>query len=86
MKLELFHAPGCTECSVAQSALREVALQTVEGIEWREVNVLDELDYAVTLGVLTLPAVALDGELAFAGLPTPHQLREALLSRTSAKT
>lgn len=84
MKLELFHASGCSRCSAAQSALREVALQAVEGVEWREVNVLDELDYAVTLGVLSLPALALDGELVFAALPTPQQLREALLRRTAA--
>ncbi len=83
MKLELFHAPGCKQCSAAQSALRAVALQTVEGVEWREVNVLDELDYAVTLGVLTLPALALDGELVFAALPTPQRLREVLLGRTA---
>lgn len=85
MKLELFHAPGCTQCSAVESALREVALQAVEGVEWREVNVLDELDYAVALGVLTLPALAFDGELVFAGLPTPQQLLKALSSRSAAK-
>ncbi len=34
------------------------------GIEWRDVNVLDDLDRAVDLGVLTLPALA-GGTLAF---------------------
>lgn len=86
MKLELFHAPGCAQCSAAQSALRAVAFETVEGVEWREVNVLDELDHAVALGVLTLPALALDGELVFAALPTPQRLREVLLNRAAGKT
>lgn len=81
MKFELFHAPGCLACGAAQAALREAALQSAPAAEWREVNVLDELDYAVSLGVLTLPAPALDGELVFAGLPTPQQLRELLRAR-----
>ena len=44
-------------------------------------NVLDSLDRAVELGVLTLPALAIDGELVFAALPTAPQLRQALLQR-----
>lgn len=86
MKLELFRAPGCDRCSAVQSALRAVALETIEGLEWREVDVLDELDYAVSLGVLTLPALALDGELVFAALPSPERLREVLRDRTAGKT
>jgi hypothetical protein len=50
-------------------------------LDWRELNVLDELDYAVQLGVLTLPAVAIDGELVFTSLPTRRQLLAALSER-----
>lgn len=42
---------------------------------------LDELDYAVSLGVLTLPALAIDGELVFTSLPTPSALSDALRAR-----
>jgi len=45
-------------------------------VTWRDVNVLEELDYAVQLGVLTPPSMAIDGELVFAKLPTRAQLRE----------
>jgi thioredoxin 1 len=45
------------------------------------VNVLDELDYAVELGVLTPPSMAIDGELVFAKLPSAAQLREELARR-----
>jgi predicted thioredoxin/glutaredoxin len=40
--------------------------------------VLDEMDYAVDHGVLSLPAIVVDGELVFSSLPTPQQLRAAL--------
>jgi thioredoxin len=79
MIVELFYSPGCARCAASQAELKAVALETIEGLTWREVNVLDELDYAVELGVLTPPAVAIDRELVFASLPTPTQLRRALL-------
>ena len=81
MRLELFFTPGCIECATARSTLKAVAQETVEGLEWLELNVLDELDYAVELGVLTIPAIAVDGKLLFSGLPTSNQLREALTRR-----
>lgn len=81
MKVELIYAPGCVECTTAKSALQSAAEAAVGGVEWREINVLEALDYAVELGVLTLPALAIDGRLVFAALPTPAQLREELLRR-----
>ena len=58
--------------------------RTIRGLQnnvvWRDVNVLEELDYAVTLGVLSMPAVAVNGALKFSSLPTPEQLRAALIS------
>jgi thioredoxin 1 len=84
MKVELFHAPGCAQCATAEASLKTAALQAVADLSWREVNVLEELDYAVELGVLTLPAVVIDRELVFSSLPTPRQLREALVKRAQA--
>ena len=85
MKVELFYSPGCKECAAAQASLKTVAQQAVEGLEWNELNVLDELDYAVELGVLTLPAIAVDGELLFTSLPTPEQLRKTLIRRAAGE-
>ena len=81
MKIELFYSPGCSQCAAAQASLKATAQQAIPGLEWCEVDVLDELDYAVELGVLTLPAIAVDGELVFSSLPTTEQLRGALIRR-----
>lgn len=82
MKIEIFYTPGCSECVAAHAALRKVAQELVKDLEWRELNALDDLDYAVELGVLTLPSVAVDGELVFTSMPTAAQMREVLRSRT----
>lgn len=73
MKIDLFYTPGCAKCAGATAALKAAA-EAVPGVEWREVNVLDDLDRAVDLGVLTLPALAVEGELVFTALPTAEQL------------
>lgn len=80
MKIELFYTPGCTKCAGATAALKAAA-QALSGVEWCEVNVLDDLDRAVDLGVLTLPALAVDGKLVFTALPTAEQLVAELRRR-----
>lgn len=81
VKIEVIAAPGCEKCRGAQESLRAVAVSIIgeNNLMWREVNALEELDYAMTLGVLTMPAIAVNGELKFSGLPTPVQFRAALL-------
>jgi glutaredoxin len=84
MKIEVFYTPGCSECVAAHAKLRTAAQEAVKDLEWRELNVLDDLDYAVELGVLTLPSIAVDGELVFTSMPTVEQLREAVVKRRGA--
>jgi predicted DsbA family dithiol-disulfide isomerase len=84
IKVEVFSSPGCGKCGQAKEVLRRIAQEMDGGIEWREVNVLDEMDYAVALGVLSTPAIAIDGELVFSGLPSSGKLRSALEERLRA--
>ncbi len=50
-------------------------------IQWREVDVVEELDYAVQLGVLSMPSIAIDGELVFKSQPSMKELRATLEAR-----
>lgn len=45
--------------------VKAAAMQVALDVAWRGINVLDELDYTIELGVLTLPAVVIDGKLCF---------------------
>ena len=65
MKIELFYTPGCEKCAGAREDLKAAAEEVIPGVTWRELNALDELDYAVELGVATFPAIAIDGEVVF---------------------
>lgn len=76
--MELFYTLGGLKCAAARKGVRAAALQVVPDITWREINVLEEFDYAVELGALTLPSVAINGELVFSSLPTLAQLSKEL--------
>ncbi len=82
IRVEVFSSPGCSKCGHARELLKKIALEKGEDcLNWREVNILEELDYAVSLGVLSTPAIAIDGELIFTGLPSARKLQAALEQR-----
>ena len=81
MKVELIYTEGCEKCAAARYELRAAATAAVRDLVWREINVLDEIDYAVQLGVIALPSIAIDGQLVFASLPSGPQLQQEMVRR-----
>lgn len=85
IQVEVFSSPGCSRCSHVFALLESVVRDVGAGrVEWREVNVVEELDYAVELGVLTMPAIAIDGELVCTSHPSARKLRDLLDARLRA--
>jgi len=82
VNIEVFSAPGCNSCGQAKAVIRKLVEQMGDNrLQWREVNVVAELDYAVKLGILSTPAIAINGELVFTGLPSENRLRAELLKQ-----
>ena len=82
VKVEVFSSPGCGKCAQAKNMLKAIVEEIGRGrITWCEVNILEEMDYAVELGVMSSPAIAIDGKLAFSSLPSPDKLRTELGKR-----
>ena len=81
MKVEVLHAGGCARCQRELPALRAAAQAIDSDLDWRELDILQAIDYAVELGVLKPPAVAIDGELAFSALPSADALASAVRAR-----
>ncbi len=84
INVEVFSSPGCSKCGHARELLKKIAQEKGgDCLRWREVDILEELDYAVQLGVLSTPAIAIDGELIFTGLPSARKLQILLEQRIS---
>jgi glutaredoxin len=85
INVEVFSSPGCGKCGHARDLLRRLAEEIGAGrLAWREVNVLEEMDYAVSLGVLSTPAIAINGKLEFSSLPSAKKLRQILEQQLAA--
>ncbi len=85
--IEVFSSPGCSKCGHAKEMLHKVAEELdADCITWREVNILDELDYSVKMGVLSTPAIVIDNELVFSGLPSFKKLRAYLENKLELNT
>jgi len=74
LNIEVFSAPGCGKCGHAKEILKNIVLQYKENLTWREVDIMQDMDYAVELGVLSTPAIAIDGQLVFTSLPSKEKL------------
>lgn len=84
--VEVLTASGCGRCKQAKALAKEVIAQilaenTNTDIQYREINVVDAIDYAVQLGVMSTPAIALNGELVFAAQPSADKLHQAIRVR-----
>lgn len=79
LRLQLFYSPYCPRCRQARALLQSVvADQHAEDLQLEELDVLQELDRAVTAGILRTPALLIDGELLTGPIPTRGRI-EALL-------
>ncbi len=84
ISIELFSTSGCNRCVHVKQRLETMVTEFGKGtIAYREVDVLKELDYAVSLGVLTTPCIAFDGELVFTAMPSKKKLRAEIDKRVA---
>ncbi len=81
MKVDVLRSTGCAKCLRELPGLRTAAEQACTDVEWNELDIVQVLDYAVQLGVLKPPAIAIDGELVFTSLPTSEGLAAAIRAR-----
>lgn len=79
--VEVFVTHACPHCSSAEALVADVvAALGKERFDVRIVDVVEELDRAVAIGVLRAPAIAIDGAVQLTGLPAAEVLRRTLRS------
>lgn len=82
LRVEVLTASGCAGCQHAKALVKAVLAELADPrIDYHEVNVIEQIDYAVRLRVARVPAIALGGELVFSALPRKSVLRRAIQAR-----
>lgn len=84
MKIEILYAPGCSKCKRELPTLRAAAARVVPELDWQEIDIAQAIDYAVELGVMRPPAVAINGKLEFTALPSADELANAMRQHLGA--
>lgn len=86
LKVEVFTVPWCPKCASAGQKLTKLVTELDDDtVTLRFVDVVEELDYATALGIVSTPAVAISGKLVFSGLPADSELRRTLLDHLTAQ-
>jgi len=79
VNIEIFTAFNCNKCGRAVTLVQSLAQEPGnDWIQWRQVDVVAELDYAVSMGVRATPAIAIAGKLVFTALPARDRLLQTL--------
>ncbi len=81
IRVDIFTSPDCRSCSQAKVKLLQFISELgPDRFEYREVNIVEEIDYAVEMGVLNASAIAINGTLVFAISPKAQVLRNKLVA------
>ena len=75
VKIEVFTSPMCPHCPAAKRVVEEVVSE-MEGIEVEHVDVMKEPERAANYGIMAVPTIVIDGEVAFVGAPTKEALKD----------
>lgn len=76
--VEEFMSPGCIGCPVAKEMLKSLSEELGGNITVEEVDITVDTTRAAQYGVMSVPAIAINGELKFMGVPKKEELKKAL--------
>ncbi len=75
----MFTSPGCANCPAVKKMLKELSDELVSDITIEEVDITVDPTRAAQYGVMSVPAVAINGILKFAGVvPKREELKKAI--------
>ena len=77
--VEIFCAPNCNRCVRTLNLVQEVIeVLNENSIHWRKVDIVEELDYAVELGIRATPSIVINHKLIFTASPDKQALKQTL--------
>jgi len=82
--IEMFTSPGCANCPAVKKMLSELTKELEGDITVEEVDITAEPTRASQYGVMSVPAVAINGILKFVGVPKREELKKAITDELEA--
>ena len=76
--IEDFMSPGCVGCPAVKEMLKSLSEELSGEITIEEVDITVDTARAAQYGIMSVPALAINGELKFMGVPKKEELKKAL--------
>ena len=76
--LEDFMSPGCVGCPAVKEMLKSLSEELTGKITIEEVDITVDTTRAAQYGIMSVPAIAINGELKFMEVPKKEELKKAL--------
>jgi small redox-active disulfide protein 1 len=77
--VEEFMSPGCVGCPAVKEMLKEISAEFGGNLIVEEVDITVDTTRAAQYGIMSVPAVAINGILKFMGVPGKEELKKAIL-------
>ena len=77
--VEEFMSPGCVGCPAVKEMLEELSSEFGDKLTVEEVDITVDTTRAAQYGVMSVPAIAINGILKFIDVPKKEDLRKAIL-------
>jgi len=84
--VEEFMSPGCVGCPAVQEMLKEFSIEFKGKLTVEEVDITVDSVRAAQYGIMSVPAVAINGILKFVGVPRKEELKKAILEELEEQT
>jgi len=82
--VEMFTSPGCANCPAVKKMLKELTSELKGDITVEEVDITTDPTRAAQYGVMSVPAVVINGILKFIGVPSREDLKKAIVEELEA--
>lgn len=77
--VEEFMSPGCVGCPAVKEMLEELSIEFEDKLIIEEVDITVDTTRATQYGIMSVPAVVINGILKFVDVPNKEELKKAIL-------
>lgn len=81
IEIEILTSPGCTGCDKAKKVVRdfvEAKRNIFDGLTWKITDLVEHPELVSKYGIMSTPAVVINGKLEFVGVPKDKKLLERI--------
>ncbi len=90
ISVEVFSSFACNRCQQAKDEIQQLIINLQQEFpcicfKYNEVDVVENIDRAVSLAILTVPSIVINGEKYFNSMPALSELNKQLLMLINQK-